>query len=222
MHNSDKTHAEANFIWLFFATINFILAGTAIITQAIHMIKDPNALNQVAEFHTTFKHPVVKSPAIPSKERCDLRIALLAEELKELQQAVDDNNLTEVADALCDLQYVLAGAILEFGLGEKFKDLFDEVHRSNMSKACKTIEEATQTMEHYKNSDNTRSYHKEIDGLFLVYREGDHKTLKSVNYSPAGLKAILEEPHPNPSPEVSVVQHIPICLMQIEFKKRQS
>ena len=156
------------------------------------MIKDTNALNQVAEFHTTFKHPVVKSPAIPSKERCDLRIALLAEELKELQQAVDDNNLTEVADALCDLQYVLAGAILEFGLGEKFKDLFDEVHRSNMSKACKTIEEATQTMEHYKNSDNTRSYHKEIDGLFLVYREGDHKTLKSVNYSPADLRGILE------------------------------
>jgi len=156
------------------------------------MIKDTNALNQVAEFHTTFKHPVIKTPAIPSKERCNLRIALLAEELKELQQAVDDNDLVEVADALCDLQYVLAGAILEFGLGEKFKDLFDEVHRSNMSKACKTIEEATQTMEHYKNSDSTKSYHKEIDGLFLVYREGDHKTLKSVNYSPADLRGILE------------------------------
>jgi predicted HAD superfamily Cof-like phosphohydrolase len=156
------------------------------------MIKDPNALNQVAEFHTTFKHPVIKTAAIPSKDRCDLRIALLAEELKELQQAVNDNNLVEVADALCDLQYVLSGAILEFGLGEKFKDLFDEVHRSNMSKACKTIEEAEKTMEHYKNNDSTKSYHKEIDGLFLVYREGDHKTLKSVNYSPADLKAILE------------------------------
>src|SRR6185503_2225381 len=156
------------------------------------MIKDTNALNQVAELHTTFKYPGLKTPAIPSKERCNLRIALLAEELKELQQAVDDNDLVEVADALCDLQYVLAGAILEFGLGEKFKDLFDEVHRSNMSKACKTIEEATQTMEHYKNSDSTKSYHKEIDGLFLVYREGDHKTLKSVNYSPADLRGILE------------------------------
>jgi len=155
------------------------------------MIKDTNALNQVAEFHHTFKHPVIDAPAIPSKERCELRIALLAEELKELQQAVDDNNLVEVADALCDLQYVLAGAILEFGLGEKFKDLFDEVHRSNMSKACKTIEEAEQTLAHYKNNDSTNAYHKEIDGLFLVYRERDHKTLKSVNYSPADLKKIL-------------------------------
>lgn len=155
------------------------------------MIKDTNALNQVAEFHSTFKHPVIQRPTIPSKERCDLRISLLAEELKELQEAVDDNNLVEVADALCDIQYVLAGAILEFGLGEKFKELFDEVHRSNMSKACKTVEEANRTIEHYKNTSNTESHHKEIDGLFLVYRTADHKTLKSVEYSPADLKKIL-------------------------------
>ena len=155
------------------------------------MIKDPNSLNQVAEFHAAFKHPIIAAPAIPSKERCDLRISLLAEELKELQQAVDDNNLVEVADALCDLQYVLAGAILEFGLGEKFKELFDEVHRSNMSKACKTVEEADDTIDHYKNTANTESYHKEIDGLFLVYRSADNKTLKSVNYSPADLGCIL-------------------------------
>ena len=157
------------------------------------MIKDTNALNQVAEFHSTFKHPIVQSPAIPSKERCVLRISLLAEELKELQEAVDDNNLVEVADALCDIQYVLAGAILEFGLGEKFKDLFEEVHRSNMSKACKTVEEAEQTIHHYKNTADTESYHKEIDGLFLVYRTADNKTLKSIKYSPADLAGILEK-----------------------------
>ncbi len=157
------------------------------------MINDTNALNQVAEFHQTFKHPIVKEPAIPSKERCELRISLLAEELKELQQAVEDNNLVEVADALCDIQYVLAGAILEFGLGEKFKELFDEVHRSNMSKACKTVEEATLTIDHYKNTANTESYHKQADGLFLVYRTADNKTLKSVNYSPADLAVILNK-----------------------------
>lgn len=155
------------------------------------MIKDLNSLNQVAEFHNTFKHPIISTPAIPSKERCNLRIELLAEELKELQQAVNDNDLVEIADALCDLQYVLSGAVLEFGLGEKFKELFDEVHRSNMSKACKTIEEANQTMEHYKSKGSTESYYKEIDGLFLVYRMPDDKTLKSINYSPADLRTIL-------------------------------
>ena len=155
------------------------------------MIKDTNSLNQVAEFHSTFKHPILSAPVIPSKERCELRIALLAEELKELQQAVDDNNMVEVADALCDLQYVLSGAILEFGLGEKFKDLFDEVHRSNMSKACKTVEEANQTVEHYKATAGTDAYYKQIDGLFLVYRVADEKTLKSINYSPANLGRLL-------------------------------
>ncbi len=154
-------------------------------------MKDLNSLSQVGEFHKTFKHPIIDQPAIPSPERCDLRISLLAEELKELQEAVADNNIVEVADALCDLQYVLAGAVLEFGLGNKFKDLFDEVHRSNMSKACKSIEEAEQTIAHYKSSQNINAYYKEIDGLFLVYREGDHKTLKSINYSPADLKKIV-------------------------------
>ncbi|MDN3583929.1 nucleoside triphosphate pyrophosphohydrolase family protein [Mucilaginibacter flavus] len=155
------------------------------------MIKDLNSLNQVAEFHTTFKHPIIATPQIPSKERSQLRIELIAEELKELQQAVDDNNMVEIADALCDLQYVLSGAVLEFGLAEKFKELFDEVHRSNMSKACKTVEEANQTIEHYRNTTGVESHYKEIDGLFLVYRTADNKTLKSINYSPADLAGRL-------------------------------
>ena len=154
-------------------------------------MQEPNALNQVAEFHKTFKHPVVEEPAIPSPERCALRVSLLAEEVKELQEAIADNNLVEIADALCDIQYVLAGAILEFGLGEKFKTLFDEVHRSNMSKACKTIEEAHQTIAHYKAKDGSEAHYKEEEDLFLVYRTQDNKTLKSINYSPADLGGIL-------------------------------
>ncbi len=154
------------------------------------MIKDTNSLNQVAEFHSTFKHPILPTPTIPSMERCKLRVELLAEELKELQQAIDDKDMVEIADALCDLQYVLSGAILEFGLGEQFKDLFDEVHRSNMSKACKSVEEADATVEHYRGK-GCESYYKEVDGRFLVYRKPDDKTLKSVNYSPADLKGML-------------------------------
>ena len=152
---------------------------------------EASSLNQVAEFHKTFKHPIQSTPVIPSKQRCDLRVSLLLEEMKELQEAINDNDLVEVADALCDIQYVLAGAILEFGLGDKFKQLFDEVHRSNMSKACKTVEEANQTIEHYKIKEQSDAYWKEEESLFLVFREADNKTLKSVNYSPADLKSIL-------------------------------
>ncbi|MBC7418135.1 MAG: nucleoside triphosphate pyrophosphohydrolase family protein, partial [Pedobacter sp.] len=76
-------------------------------------MQESNSLNQVAEFHTTFKHPILNKPQIPSRQRANLRISLLAEELKELEEAVNADDLIEVADALCDLQYVLAGAILE-------------------------------------------------------------------------------------------------------------
>lgn len=154
-------------------------------------MQEANSLNQVGEFHKTFKHPIKETPGIPSLQRANLRVSLLAEELNELKQAIEKNDFIEVADALCDLQYVLSGAILEFGLGDKFKALFDEVHRSNMSKACKSIEEANETIQHYRTTQQCDAYHKEEDDLFLVYRSNDHKTLKSINYSPANLESIL-------------------------------
>ena len=150
-------------------------------------------LNQVAEFHRTFKHPIMEDPVIPDEKRCKLRVELISEELKELEQAFKDKDIVEVDDALCDIQYVLSGAVLEFGLGPKFKSLFDEVQRSNMSKACKTREEAEATVNYYKTEKQTESYIKESDGLYLVYRTADNKTLKSINYSAADLKSILDK-----------------------------
>ncbi len=152
---------------------------------------DPTPLNHVAEFHKTFKHPILETPTIPSKERATLRVALLAEEIDELRDAIKNNDITEVADALCDIQYVLAGAILEFGLGEKFKLLFDEVQRSNMSKVCKSLEEAELTIAHYKKVESCDAHYEQEGELYLVYRTSDHKVLKSVNYSPADLKNII-------------------------------
>ncbi|HRD56858.1 MAG TPA: nucleoside triphosphate pyrophosphohydrolase family protein [Ferruginibacter sp.] len=155
-------------------------------------MQDPKSLTSVAAFHQLFQHPILEQPQVPSPERCKLRVELLAEELKELEAAIKDNDIVEIADALCDLQYVLSGAVLEFGLKDKFAALFDEVQRSNMSKACKTIEEAEETIQHFKEKDGTDSYYSEKDGLFLVYRKADNKTLKSVKYSPANLEEILK------------------------------
>lgn len=155
-------------------------------------MQQPDALNQVAEFHKTFQHPIVDKPTIPDEKRCQLRISLIAEELKELEEAIKDNDIVEVADALCDIQYVLSGAILEFGLADKFKALFDEVQRSNMSKACLTEEEALATVEYYKNERDTECYYKKAEGKYLVFRTSDNKTLKSVKYSPADLKSLLK------------------------------
>jgi len=151
-----------------------------------------NYLQSVSEFHKTFNAPILESPQIPSKERCELRVALLQEELNELKQAIEDNNLVEIADALADIQYVLSGAILEFGLKEKFNTLFDEVQRSNMSKACTSQQEALATLSHYKQKDGTEGRYEEVNGKYIVYRKEDNKVLKSVGYSPASLEDIIK------------------------------
>lgn len=155
-------------------------------------MNQPDALNLVAQFHRTFKHPILDAPEIPSENRCKLRVALLAEELKELEVAILEKDIVGVADAFCDIQYVLSGAILEFGLGEKFKSLFEEVQRSNMSKACQSEAEAKETVEFYKKKDGTECYYKAEDGKWLVYRTADNKTIKSIKYSPADLESILK------------------------------
>lgn len=151
----------------------------------------PDALNLVADFHRTFKHPILNKPQIPPEDRCKLRVALIDEELKELEVAILEKDIVGVADALCDIQYVLSGAILEFGLGDKFKALFEEVQRSNMSKACSTEDEARATVNHYLHKDGTECYYKQEGDKWLVYRKSDNKTIKSVGYSPANLERIL-------------------------------
>ncbi len=156
-------------------------------------MKEAEALNGVSKFHKTFDLPIRDEPVIPSQDRCELRINLLREELQELEDAIKDNDLVEVADALCDIQYVLSGAILEFGLGDRFEELFGEVQRSNMSKVCETREVAEATLEHYRKHKNTEGYIVERDGQFLVYRTSDNKVLKSVNYSPANLAGMLAD-----------------------------
>jgi hypothetical protein len=60
-----------------------------------------------------------------------------------------------------------------------------------MSKACNSREEAEATAKHYKETRGFDSYIVEDKGLFLVYRKEDHKTLKSINYSPADLERVL-------------------------------
>ncbi len=150
-----------------------------------------DALNQVAEFHQTFNHPVEQEPLIPSEDRCRLRVALLEEELREFREAIERRDLTAIADALCDLQYVLSGAVLEFGLGPKFRALFDEVQRSNMSKTCSNVEEAEATVAYYREQRGFDAHFEPSGNHFLVYRTEDRKTLKSVNYSPPNLAAIL-------------------------------
>ncbi len=154
--------------------------------------REPHALNDVARFHEVFDLPIEDQPIIPSPDRCALRVNLLEEELNELKEAIANNDMTEVADAFADLQYVLSGAILEFGLGDRFRAIFDEVQRSNMSKVCSSRQEAEETLSHYRTAKGTEGTIVEKNGEYLVFRVSDRKVLKSVNYSAADVEGLLK------------------------------
>jgi predicted HAD superfamily Cof-like phosphohydrolase len=145
-----------------------------------HEFPEAESLNQVGEFHHLFQHPVHHSPRIPSEDRCNLRINLLAEELQEFTQALKQKD-------------VLSGAIHELGLGPIFAELFAEVHDSNMSKACATLALAEQTAEHYKQTKGETCIIEQVGDLYMVYRETDRKTMKSIAYRQADLRRILDK-----------------------------
>jgi predicted HAD superfamily Cof-like phosphohydrolase len=148
-------------------------------------------IEKVSEFHTLFEQPILSKPTIPSKDRCDLRCSLIEEELKELKKAIVDGNIVEVLDALGDIQYVLSGAILEFGMKDIFDDAFTAIHDSNMSKACKTLQEVSDTQAYYLKTDNVETYFVERGDVWFVYRKHDKKLLKSVNYNAVDLKHFI-------------------------------
>ncbi|NQZ14353.1 MAG: nucleoside triphosphate pyrophosphohydrolase family protein [Alphaproteobacteria bacterium] len=91
-------------------------------------------IEMVQEFHETYGLPVEVEQTPGSEKTKELRINLLQEELDELKEALENDDMVETLDALIDLQYVLDGAFLSFGLQNQKMEAFNEVHRSNMSK----------------------------------------------------------------------------------------
>lgn len=124
-----------------------------------------STLKSVREFHDAFGIAEPEAPFLDHRTAA-LRVELLMEECEELADAIDGEDMVGILDALIDIQYVLDGAFLAFGLADVKTDAFAEVHRSNMSKLG-------------------------ADGK-PVYRE-DGKVLKGQKYSPPNLKQFIEE-----------------------------
>jgi len=122
-------------------------------------------LRVVSEFHRTYGHPIHDEPYVEDWPLSKLRLELIAEELIELTEALDERDPVETLDALCDLQYVLDGAFLALGFGKYKEAAMNEVHRSNMSKL-------------------------DVDGS--VIRREDGKILKGPNFSEPNLARILK------------------------------
>jgi predicted HAD superfamily Cof-like phosphohydrolase len=97
------------------------------------MIEKPIAA--VEKFHETYQLLSNHSPTVAIPEAIKtLRYELMKEENEEYKEAVDNNDMVEVADALGDMLYILCGTIITHGMQHKISEVFEEIQRSNMSK----------------------------------------------------------------------------------------
>jgi len=87
---------------------------------------------KVGLFMKTFGQEVKTKPSLSSEKINNLRINLINEELEEFKEAIKNNDIKEVADALTDILYVTYGAGHAFGVD--LDKCFEEVQNSNMSK----------------------------------------------------------------------------------------
>jgi predicted HAD superfamily Cof-like phosphohydrolase len=120
------------------------------------------AVEMLLEWHKKFGVPVSLVPCIPPRDRRDLRASLITEEAAEFDLASTAGDITEAADALADLLYVIYGAALEWGID--VDAVLEEVHRSNMTKVWP-------------------------DGT--IHMRDDGKILKPPTYSPADIRKVL-------------------------------
>ena len=86
----------------------------------------------VKKFMETFAQEVKDKTEFPEEKIIRLRYELIKEEVEELNQAIKNKDIKEVADALADILYVTYGAGHAFGID--LDKCFDEVQKSNMSK----------------------------------------------------------------------------------------
>ena len=151
--------------------------------------------NKVVDFNKSFGVPVFteeqKNVFKNNPKLVKLRLSLIQEEVKELEQAIDEHDFTEVIDALSDILYVVYGAGASFGID--LDRSFNIVHESNMSKLCKTEDEAQKTVSNYERLWNEKTspydspdYRRADDGInWVVFNKSTGKILKSINYTPA-------------------------------------
>ncbi len=91
-------------------------------------------LELVQEFHDKFKVLVSEKPSFISPKRYENRYRLMKEEVEEYLVSVKKSDMQNLAKELADILYAVYGTILEHGLQEKIGEVFEEVHKSNMSK----------------------------------------------------------------------------------------
>ena len=97
-------------------------------------------------------------------------------------------------DALCDITYVATGnGTMLHGLKDKIWSAYQEVQASNLSKACKTEEEAIATVAQRSIEQGEECHYEKVDEYYIVYRTRDRKVMKNINYFRPNLKQFFNQ-----------------------------
>jgi hypothetical protein len=152
-------------------------------------------VDEVEIFNDTFGKPNNYEPTIPAKKEWQFVYDFILEELEEYREACENGDIVEVLDALCDIAYVsLGNGTMLHGLKNQIWPAYQEVQASNMSKACKTEEEAIQSVsQRSKEQGEACHFEKITEGRYIVYRSRDMKVMKSINYFRPNLKQFFNE-----------------------------
>jgi predicted HAD superfamily Cof-like phosphohydrolase len=149
-------------------------------------------VSEVETFNATMGKPNNYTPNIPNKEEWMFVYNFILEELEEYKEACEAGDIVGVLDALCDITYVsLGNGAMLHGLKDKFVDAYAEVQASNMSKACKTEEEANLTVRIRETEQGEPCHYEKVEDYWIVYRSRDRKVMKNINYFKPDLKKFL-------------------------------
>lgn len=150
-------------------------------------------VSEVEEFNATMGKPNNYTPNIPDEKEWMFVYNFILEELEEYKEACQKGDIVGVLDALCDITYVsLGNGTMLHGLKDKIQDAYVEVQASNMSKACKTEEEANLTVRVREQEQGTTCHYEKQGDYWVVYRSSDRKVMKSINYFKPNLKQFLQ------------------------------
>jgi len=151
-------------------------------------------VDEVQEFNQTFGKPNNYEPTIPEKKEWMFVYDFIQEELAEYKEACERGDIVEILDALCDITYVsLGNGTMLHGLKGKIWKAYQEVQASNMSKACKTEEEAIETAKSEAARVGEDTHYEQVGEYWVVYRSRDRKVLKSINYFRPNLKQFFTD-----------------------------
>jgi len=140
-------------------------------------------VSEVEQFNDKMGKPNNYTPIIPEEKEWMFVYNFVLEEVEELKVACEERDIVGILDALCDLQYVASGnGVMLFGLKDKFVDAYAEVQASNLSKICRTEDEAIETVKLRSEQQGEPCHYEQVGDGYVVYRSRDRKVMKSINY----------------------------------------